>query len=391
VIGQSNNEVIIGQIKTLKSDILKEERTLWIHVPNGYDGTKEYPVIYLLDGATHFTSVVGLVEHYSQANGNSITPKMIVVGILNTNRTRDLTPSKAEAQPPMFPESMAKESGGGKKFMAFIEKELIPHIEANYSVAPYRMFIGHSFGGLTVINTFVHHPELFNSYVVIDPSMSYNNNELLSAMETQNFNEAKFRNKSLYLGIANNMPNGMDTIAVKEDNNPMNEPLRAVMKTNNLLKSVSKGNFKYQGKFYLDDNHTSVPLITEYDALRFIFNSYAFDIMPEDVLAPNSDIVGRMQEHYRNASEEYGFNIRPDESTINYIGYMLMEMNKMEMAGEFFKMNVENYPKSANAYDSMGDYYIATGDKNQAISSYQKAIALNDYEPSKEKLKELVE
>jgi predicted alpha/beta superfamily hydrolase len=97
------NDVIIGKVDSIQSEILDENRKIMIYVPNNGVNSKTYPVVYLLDGAAHFTSVVGMIKQFSQINGNTITPEMIVVAIPNTNRTRDLTPTKSQPQPPIAP------------------------------------------------------------------------------------------------------------------------------------------------------------------------------------------------------------------------------------------------------------------------------------------------
>ena len=70
---------------------------------------------------------------------NGIVPRMVVVGIPNTDRTRDLTPTHVDV---MFGDSaFARTSGGGAKFMDFVEKELIPYVESKYPVTGYRTFV----------------------------------------------------------------------------------------------------------------------------------------------------------------------------------------------------------------------------------------------------------
>ena len=86
-------------------------------------------------------------------------PEMIVVGIQNTNRTRDMTPTKTESA----------NSGGGENFMKFIETEVMPMVEKNYRTQPFKIFAGHSLGGLTVIYSFVSRPDLFNAYIAASP------------------------------------------------------------------------------------------------------------------------------------------------------------------------------------------------------------------------------
>ena len=187
------NKVNIGTIDSLQSNILGEQRKIWVYVPDG--ANQKYPVVYLLDGDGHFSSVVGMIQQLSSVNGNTMCPKMIVVGIPNTDRTRDLTPTHIDTDLPMMDSISSKTSGGGEKFISFMEKELMPFIESKYPTAPYKMLIGHSFGGLAVMQTFTHHNHLFNSYICIDPSMWWDKQKLLKQTEKV-LTEKKFEGKS---------------------------------------------------------------------------------------------------------------------------------------------------------------------------------------------------
>ncbi|HMP31408.1 MAG TPA: alpha/beta hydrolase-fold protein, partial [Saprospiraceae bacterium] len=85
---------------------------------------------YVLDGEAQFYATVGILQHLSQANGNGVLPEMIVVGIENTNRFKDLIPSVDTKNP--------------NSFIDFLSKELIPHMDKNYKTAPYKVLVGHS-------------------------------------------------------------------------------------------------------------------------------------------------------------------------------------------------------------------------------------------------------
>ncbi|MDP9048102.1 MAG: esterase family protein, partial [Bacteroidota bacterium] len=132
---KKDNRIVIGITDTIYSNILKEKRVMMVHVPDG-DKNQRYPVLYILDGEDHFQSAVAMVQQIS-----GIIPDMIVVGVTNTNRVRDLTPTHV---------SNPNESGGGESFIKFIEQELAPYVDSKYPTAPYRIFSGHSLGGLTV-------------------------------------------------------------------------------------------------------------------------------------------------------------------------------------------------------------------------------------------------
>ncbi len=391
--GQNSNDIVIGKIDSIDSKILKEQRKVWIHVPDsgvsGVSKKKKYPVVYLLDGDNHFHSVVGMIRQLSSINGNTICPKMIVVGIPNTNRTRDLTPTKGKHGHPFVDSTMVADSGGGDQFISFIEKELIPYIDATYPTEPYRMFIGHSLGGLLVMHTLVNQPELFNAYVAIDPSMWWGDQKLLHKIKHMAFDE-KFSRKSLYLGIANTVSEGMDTVSVKKDTTFETEHIRALLALHTSLHNNAKKQLSYRGKFYADDNHGSVPLITEYDALRFIFDFYPLKFEPADYLNPDRDFVGKVEQHYERLSKEFGRTVKPDEEYINGLGYHFMHTKQFDKAEGFFKLNVANYPDSFIVYDCLGDFYRTIGNRERAIENYRKSIVIDGASPAKGKLEELL-
>lgn len=274
-LAQADNKITIGTIDSIQSEILNEQRKIWMYVPEGYKpGSKQrYPVVYLLDGDSHFYSVVGMIQQLSQVNGNTILPEMIVVGILNTDRTRDLTPTHIESDPPIMDSVSSTTSGGGEHFVSFLEKELMPHIDTAYPTQPYKMLIGHSFGGLTVINILANHTKLFNSYICIDPSMWWDKLNFLNS--TKKILAGKsFSGITLYLGIANTMPDGMDIATVQKDTSDETKHIRAILDLDNTLKRKKQHGLHFESKFYANDDHGSTPLIAEYDGLRFIFDKY---------------------------------------------------------------------------------------------------------------------
>lgn len=390
-IAQDKHPITIGNIEQIDSKILNEEREIWIYVPNDNDNDiyqkKKYPVVYLLDGDAHFYSMMGMIHQLSSINGNTTMPKMIIVGIPNTNRSRDLTPSKPDKPHQYAPKEMIATSGGGDQFMSFIEKELIPHIDANYPTEQYRMFIGHSLGGLMVMDTYLNKPDLFSSYISIDPSMWWHDKQLLKEFTTASLDQEKYKRKSLYLGIANTLPKGMPVEKALKDESTDTEHFRAIMELNDLLEKNKQLNFN--SKYYPKDSHGSVPLITEYDALRFIFDFYELRMESKDYLDPKSDFAKKVVDHYKKISLEFGREIKPAEEYVNNMAYQFMQMQQMEKSEAFFKLNVKNYPDSFNTYDSLGDFYATSGDKKKAILNYKKSIELNPNSMSKEKLKEL--
>ncbi len=174
VHAQTPNPFIIGEIKTLKSTILDENRTLNINLPDGYNNKSTYPVIYLLDGSANedFLHIVGLVQFYNMTFN---MPKTIIVGIANVDRKRDFTfPAKIEKFKKMHPIT-----GGSAKFIDFIEKELQPYIKANYKTNDSTYLIGQSLGGLVATEILLKKPDLFSNYIIVSPSLWWDDEALL--------------------------------------------------------------------------------------------------------------------------------------------------------------------------------------------------------------------
>jgi predicted alpha/beta superfamily hydrolase len=179
---QNQKDIVFGKFDSIDSKILNEQRPLMIYLPNGYSINKSYPVVYLLDGYANYHNMSTIVAHLSWTN-DKICPEMIVVGIPNTNRNRDLTPYKPSFDPHM-PQYMLEESGGGEEFISFIEKELMPYIESKFSTAPYRVLFGASLGGFMVLHTLLHHTELFNAYIATDPTTDWVKGRIYENLKT---------------------------------------------------------------------------------------------------------------------------------------------------------------------------------------------------------------
>jgi len=380
---QTRKEIITADFVTINSKILKEIRTAWVYNPGNKKESKTYPVIYVLDGESHFKSVVAMVEYLSGVN---VIPPMIVVGILHANRMRDLTPTIEDS----VGDSAGEHSGGGENFISFIKNELFREIESKYSTAPYRILMGHSIGGLTVINTLIHHKNYFNAYVSIDASLWWDKHKLLKESKAV-LAADNYTNKKLFLAIANRMEKGVDTSAVQKDTTENTELIRYNLELIRSIKNNQQDNLNFDYKYYADDNHGSVSFIAEYDAIRFIFNYYKFDLYARYLDNENIRLDTLLDAHYRNVSKQLGYNIKPAEDLVNGLAYHSLNTEQFTKSQYLFKMNVANYPESANVFDSLGDFYKDRGDRANAIKCYKQALLIKEIPETRDKLKKLQE
>lgn len=207
-------------------------------------------------------------------------------------------------------------------------------------------------------------------------------------MEQSNFQKG-FKQKSLFHAIANTMEPNMDRKSVTKDSSINTLPIRSNLRLEKHLNELINVNLKYSSKYYNNDTHGSVPVISTYDGLRFIFDSYELKLNLKEYVEPDSDIFNKVVNHYEKVSTELGYNIKPEEQFVDIISYEFLSMGQYEKAEQFFILNTKNYPESYNAFDSLGDCYKKIGNKEKAKKNYLKSIELYAKSPSKMKLQEL--
>ncbi|MCK4826035.1 alpha/beta hydrolase, partial [bacterium] len=146
------------------SQILNEERTIFVSLPDGYEtAEKTYPVLYVLDaeGETLFPKCVLTVN---DLNAKGLAPEMIVVGIWNTARNRDMIPEAVSHRPG---------SGGSENFLNFIKEELMPYIKQNYRTSGYSILYGMSNSALFAVYALLEKPETFNAFIASSPMIGH--------------------------------------------------------------------------------------------------------------------------------------------------------------------------------------------------------------------------
>ncbi|MGE3468528.1 MAG: alpha/beta hydrolase-fold protein [Pyrinomonadaceae bacterium] len=326
-------------VHKINSTHLGEERTVIVRVPFAYRGssTAKFPVVYMLDAhPPQNAMMVGIIEQ--QAWGGMM-PEMIVVGIQNTNRTRDLTPTKTGVPG----------SGGGAKFLDFVEHEVIPLVDKNYRTEPFRIFAGHSYGGLTAVYALATRPDMFNAYIAASPLMHWDD-ELPVKLFEKAFKERKEWNKTLFAGLGDE-PGYIDSFNKFRD----------------LLKKAGPKGFEYELEHFKDENHGSVVLPAYYAGLRKVFAGW---------VPPARGSFADLEDHYKKLTARFGYKIDIPEETMNRIGYQFLANGRTAEAIEAFRRNTASYPESANTYDSLAEAYEKSGDLKRAAENYEKAYKM---------------
>ncbi|MEL7532094.1 MAG: alpha/beta hydrolase-fold protein, partial [Bacteroidota bacterium] len=342
----------IGETFSLQSEILGQERPYIISLPEGYaESDKAYPVMYLLDGKGNFHHTTASVDFLTRSGR---IPEMIVVGIPNTDdRSRDLTP-EGESMKKDFPTS-----GGANNMLAFIEKELMPLIGKNYRASDYKLLVGHSFGGLFAIHTLLNHPGIFDAYLAISPSLWWDQQKLVSEQSKSFFEEQEKLVGHLYMTMGNE---GGDMLG-------------GAWKLAALFEEASLSDFQWEFKLMPDETHGSVPFLSTYEGLQFIFADWRTEEMSEKVRVQG---IKALDDYEAQIQKLYGIKADWKERQLHAIGQQLVMDEETQLALPIFKKATNLFPESSNSWFRYGEALAKLGQKTEAITALKKARSLDE-------------
>ncbi len=257
---EESKPFVLGVIDEIQSKQLAEKRILNIYLPEGYNknDTVKYSVVYLLDGSADedFIHVVGLYQFNNFSWINRV-PKSIVVGIATVDRRRDFTyPTTIESDRKLYPTT-----GNSERFINFIQKELQPYIERKYKTIPSRTIIGQSLGGLLATEILLKKPDLFNQYIIISPSIWWDNGSILKLATTvlsQNFTSKT----DIYIGVGKEgLVPGINARVMEVDANLLAEK----------IKSTESKSVRVYFDYLPNEDHATIMHQAVFNALRSLY------------------------------------------------------------------------------------------------------------------------
>lgn len=259
---KAQETISIGTRHRIFSQVLNEERTYWVYMPEALLGEpgRNYPVLYLLDGDSFFHSVVGFTRMFSSSKVSSLLP-CIVVAVLNTDRTRDLTPSSSAARRDGIIHVGDKlEGGGAELFYRFLVEELRPEIEKQLPVNGENYLVGHSYAGLFTLHVLLNHPEDFDTYMALDPSLWWDQGYFMKQAEEKN-EKSDFSGKQLYVGFATQPRPGKKLIHF-----PL---VDSFLET--IVPSMEKQHLRVISRKFPEETHGTIALPGIYNGLKSLF------------------------------------------------------------------------------------------------------------------------
>lgn len=173
---QPNDPVPTHDEFTIESKQVEETRHINVWTPPEYKTSKDsLPVMYMADGGIIDEDFPHIANTLAELIKAKKIPPIILVGIANTERRRDLTgPTEIEND-----KERGSNIGGSEKFRAFIKEELFPEINKRYRTTSEKSIIGESLSGLFVVETFFLSPDMFDNYIAFDPSIWWNNHYMV--------------------------------------------------------------------------------------------------------------------------------------------------------------------------------------------------------------------
>jgi predicted alpha/beta superfamily hydrolase len=321
--------VVIGETFGIDSKVLAETRTYVVHTPDYYSNGKDaYPVLVLQDAENNFAYTSAAV-HLLSANGR--IPAMIVVGINNTDRTRDMTPTRPKASPEGTPWTMS--AGGADKFLSFIADELLPTIDRDYRTRPYRVLVGHSLGGLFATYALMNRPEVFNGYLIISPSLWWDDQALVKTAQPF-FAAHQDMHADIYMAMAS-------------EGDAM---LGGAWKLSAVLEESRLPYVRWQFKRSPEEDHGTIPYISTYEGLQAIFTG--FRIANPMALFEEGGLPA-FERHYVEVSKRLGYTVPVPAGVYGDALSELLNRGRFAEAEEVGKKMLQQNPKNTWALTAL--------------------------------------
>lgn len=356
LLGQESTDFTIGEIFEMDSKALGEEREYIVSLPASYQGDefyveKNYPVLILLDGQRLFHLVSAMI-HSMSSGGIEQIPEMIVVGVNQINRNQELVPLESDDEQRRI---------SSKDFRRFIEEELVPEIERKYRTIDCRIIVGHSFGGLFVIESFLESND-YEGYLAIDPSLWWAD-EILNLRAKEILQNRDLRPLSIY---------------ISQSNNPFDEGLvtgrlgKAIQGFKKTLEQTSSRDLRYKFDFFEKEDHFSIPLISLYEGLQYLFKGYKYPL--NEI---KSKEIKEIDEHYKSLMTRLGGEVLPPGKLLNQVGLYLLRNESIEKGIALLELNKEYYSNSYIPYNSLGEAYLIQENEELALKHFMKSVEIN--------------
>jgi len=318
VQAQDKEAITLGHTERFHSKILNETRTLEIHLPEGFSNSEErHPLVIVLDGGDLYRYTVGFLDMLAP----NYFPSMVVVGIPNTDRGRDLDVGEGE-------------DTGSASFRLFVEKELLPYLAETYRASGYRTLMGHSLAGLFTLHMALDQPQLFDAYIATSPSLAYEAGQATIRDDLEKLDNDSLSGRYLYF------------CAGGEEGEELLLQVKALDREFTKRELVG---FSWASDVFDQEGH--FPTKGFYQGMRRIFAGWA---PPREWFFTGT--LEELQKHYQLLGARYDMSVKPPS---DMIWSLRSRLERMEMVDEHLAAtdyHVEQYPaNTATKYQSQAN------------------------------------
>jgi predicted alpha/beta superfamily hydrolase len=344
--GADNQTPSIPPVRSEKiaSVAVGETREFWVSLPDGYASSGEsYPVLYMMDGDFNFNS--GTIGGVRYAAFQGKMPEFIIVGIMNTDRTKDV-----------FPEEITYDDGskgGGRadRYLDFIRGELMPYIDKTYRTGNFRILYGTSNTGFTAVYAMFRSPDMAQAYIAASATLSIPS---FRAKRDEWIRDFKGGKRRLVMVMGEN-----DFPTIISQNGALKETLATLAPPD------------LTGQFRVIGNGGHVPADSLQEGLDALFEDWQ---ITQPLKESNFAEIRRQAE---SRLERFGVSGEIPEDSLRELGETLLGEKKIAKALEVLQYRAERYPRSADARVGLGDAFRQSGQIDRARECYEQALALN--------------
>lgn len=343
---KDNDDIVIGKYRIIDSKVLGEQRRILVNLPDDYENTEvNYPVVFHLYGDYTMNYFADAASILYRLKSFRIIPGVILVGVDNTDRYRDLRPVKPDGTP-----------GGADKFARYFREELIPFIKKNYRSADYHILAGPQAGACFGMYSLMEHTDLFNAFILEN---SFDNpdkiDDYIINKSRTFFKSDKILNKFLYMKIDSKSPNYEFALKQKE-----------------IIENGKPKNFRFHFKAF-DDN--SYLIETGFLAgFREVFSGYK---LPDSIAAGGLE---KIIKYYDLLSEKIGFKITVTDAILHQAAILIMQRGNNAEAKRIYEYVLSLYPKSLDGLFQMALIYRTEGNYEKAIEYFTEFLKIRPQE-----------
>ncbi|MBU8922842.1 MAG: hypothetical protein KOO63_13580 [Bacteroidales bacterium] len=354
--------VSIGTIRKIHSEALGDERTLLVSLPENYAGTEfRYPVLYLLYGDQVKGYFAETVHHIHRLASMGAIPELIIVGVANVERYRDLRPVATRGL-----------SSRIDQFIEFVREEMIPFIDSEYKTKDFRILVGPQAGAVFGLYVLTGESDLFDAYILNNPFEADNCREILMERAESFFGADLPAYTCLQISCV-----------TKTLNRELTEAVESARRFAEMTSRLAPGNLDLN-MIYIDDNEDFIPSPNQKDGLKNLFADYKF---PED---RKVDRLKDFTSHYDALSAKLGFDVGYPELPMVFKAVDLNRRGRTVEAVEMLEFLLEENPRSLNGLWQLANIKRGQGERDDAIKLFRRCLEIMpNMTPAREMLNSL--